>query len=265
MSLLHKYKTDMEILREITVQKGRKITMIKIAYCDDDKLDRDRIMNALNNIEQSVIDKFELFAFDSGEELCKNLKDNSYDIILLDIIMGGIYGVQTAEKVRSMGKSSLIIFISSYDKRLKELFSYGTIAFIDKPLNAEHLKQALFNAINIIKKDKESLFSYNKNGSTYYIPISEIVYFEAMLNHVIIHTINDNISYNKLFKNLWDKLKNDHNFIRPNRSHIYNLKYVILKSNTIVSKTTGDIQNIGRVYKEDTHLRFYQYMECRSE
>ena len=179
--------------------------------------------------------------------------------------MGGIDGIETAERIRTMGKSSLIIFISSYDEKLRELFAYGTIAFLDKPLKTEQLEIELKKAFNIIRKDKEKMFSYKKNGSTYYIPINEIIYFEAMLNHVMLYTVNGKIQYNDLFKNVWGTLKENINFIRPNRSHIYNLKYATLKSNTVILKNSYDIQNIGRNYKDETYSRFCKYMEMRSE
>ena len=51
--------------------------MFKIAYCDDMEKDRNRIMYALSQIEENLIEEFEFVSFNSGEELCANLVNDS--------------------------------------------------------------------------------------------------------------------------------------------------------------------------------------------
>lgn len=239
--------------------------MLRIAVCDDNDNDSEMIRSALISIQMHLNTDFLTKYFSSGEELCENIQTDSFDIILLDIIMDGLDGIQTAERIRSMGKHSLIVFISSYDEKWRQLFAYNTIAFLDKPIIVDELERVLKNGLNIIRKDKEKMFSYNKNGNVYYTPINEIVYFEAKINHIIIHTINSEIEYNELFKNVWESLIDNYNFIRPNRSNIFNLRYIILKSNQVIINSSSETYNIGRKYKDDTYQRYYKYMEIRSE
>lgn len=90
--------------------------MLKIAYCDDVEKDRDNIVFALTQIEEKWKEEFELYSFSDGESLCAAVAKNHYDIILLDILMNGIDGIETATRIRAMGEENLIIFISSYDE-----------------------------------------------------------------------------------------------------------------------------------------------------
>lgn len=120
--------------------------MLKIAYCDDAEADRKRIMCSLSRIEEKWRESFKIVPFSGGEELCEDIAENHYDVILLDILMNGIDGIETANRICSMGVESLIIFISNYDDRIKELFSFRTIAFIDKPVEVDKLEEALQRA-----------------------------------------------------------------------------------------------------------------------
>lgn len=239
--------------------------MLKIAFCDDCQYDRNILMSHLSHIEEEWKDTFDIYPFKSGISLCENLKENSYDIILLDILMDDLDGIETARKIRSMGEDSKIIFISSYDEKLRELFRVGTIAFLDKPLRCSDLEDALKDAYNTIQKEIEKVFIYTKNGNTHFVPIKDIVYFEANRNQVKIQTTKTLICYSDLFKNVWCKMSENENFIMPNKSFIFNLKYVILKSNRVILKDNSLEFNIGRKYKEDTYDRYFNYIEWRSE
>lgn len=237
--------------------------MLKIAHCDDMEQDRNNILFALSQIEEKWNEKFDIKSFSSGEDLCADIEKNHYDIILLDILMNGIDGVETATRVRNNGDESLIIFISSYDERVKELFDFGTIAFIDKPVDINQLEKVLIKANDIIKKKNDIFFSYEKNGATQHLPINDIVYLESKRNKIYIQTNKNMESFYGTITSVWQQLKVNRQFIMPHRSFIFNLKYVIIKSDKVIIRKTGEEYNIGLKYKENTQERYLDYIEKR--
>lgn len=237
--------------------------MLKIAHCDDMEQDRNNILFALSQIEEKWNEKFDIKSFSSGEDLCADIEKNHYDIILLDILMNGIDGVETAIRIRNNGDESLIIFISSYDERVKELFDFGTIAFIDKPVDINQLEKALIKANDIIKKKNDIFFSYEKNGVTQHLPINDIVYFESKRNKIYIQTNKNMESFYGTVTSVWQLLKGNRQFIMPHRSFIFNLKYVIIKSDKVIIRSSGEEYNIGLKYKENTQERYLDYIEKR--
>ena len=257
--------------------------MLKIAYCDDCPRDRAKIMASLSNIEERWKEVFVMQSFDSGEALCEDLKQNSYDIILLDIVMSAMDGIETARTIRSMGESSKLIFISSYDDKIRELFQHGTIAFIDKPFEVEVLENALQVAHDIIKKDEneDRVFSYKKHGQLCFVPTKDILYFITHKNQVEIVTCKTQLIYADQIKNVWNIMSKNKEFIMPNQSYIFNLKHIMLKSNMIFLKSGLRIRsskhskidpnhdmesvNISRNYKDETCKRYMNYVEQRSE
>lgn len=237
--------------------------MLNIAICDDVEEIREQLVVMLTQLGSTLNVKFKPKSFSSGEELCKGLETNYYDIILLDIFMGGIDGIEVANKLRVMGENSLIIFISNDDKRWRELFGFRTIDFIDKPVNEIKLNNALKKAIDILKKDEEELFLYKKGRDIIYIPLKDIKYFSSYKNTITMYTTKGNeVFYEKLFE-IWERINYNNNFIMPHRSYIFNLSFVNMTSKNVILKETKDLYNIGNGYKKETEKRYLQYVERR--
>lgn len=237
--------------------------MLRIAYCDDVKKDRDDIIRSLGQIEDKWCEPFDVVPFSSGENLCENLINDYYDVILLDILMSGISGIETATRIRALGKDSLIIFISNYDEKVKELFKFGTIGFLDKPLQTNELEETLLYATNLLRQNNHTYFSFKKNGTMEHIPVRDIMYFENDRNAIILHTIYENVRYYGTIKSIWERLENDIRFIMPHRAFIFNLSFISLGLDKVTVKSTGECINIGKKYSEDTQNRHLKFLEKR--
>ena len=240
------------------------IAVLKIAYCDDEKSDRDRIMYALTHIEEKWKERFEISPFNSGESLCDALEVNSYDIILLDILMTGIDGIQTAKNIGTLGEDSKIIFISSCDDKLRDLFRVGTIAFLDKPLNTGNLEEALQEAITMIKKDENNIFTYKIGKDTCFIALNDIKYFESNKHEIHIHTNKNIIIYYGTLKTVLEQIGQNVAFVAAHKSYIVNFKYSEIVKNCINIKGSDANIPISRGKREDILDKYICYMQRRS-
>ena len=236
--------------------------MLKIAYCDDMQKDRDKIMSALNYIEEKWKDNFEICSFNSGESLLDGLAESSYDIILLDILMGGIDGVKTAKRIRYLGIESKIVFISSCSDRIRELFSVGTVAFLDKPLNIEEFEQILKQVVDTINKDN-NIFTYKANKNVCFLPLNEVKFFESKGPEIHIQTTKELITFYGSLKEVLKKLDGNPAFTMPHRSFIVNFKYVEITKSNIKIKNSDIIIPIGRGKRDKTLDKLMTYMQSR--
>lgn len=239
--------------------------MLKIAYCDDQSHDREAIDKALVHIQNTWKEDFFIASYNSGEELCENLNTASYDVLLLDILMNGMCGIETARKIRAMGIESVLVFISSYDDDVKKLFQFGTTAFLDKPIHIHELMEVLLK-VKQEKGKKESMdvFEYKKHGQTNRVKLHEIIYIEARRNQIFIHKSNHSLEFTGTLKEVWSHLSHYPQFVKPHKSYIFNFSYAALHSSTIVLNTSETF-NVGKKYKADTEMRFLTYMRKRSE
>ncbi len=254
-----------DLMEKITNYKnGGSGLMLKIAHCDDNKADRTQVMIALTQIEERWGKAFEIYSFGDGESLCRDLHNNHYDIILLDICMdNGMDGIEVSKKIRSLGVDSMIIFISSYDNRWRELIGFRTIGFIDKPVQVERLEEELIKAYKAMRKDGQNIFLFHNKGIPNHIPISDIVYFESRRNQVFIYTTKESYSFYDTLSAVWQRLAIHKQFIMPHRSFIFNLKFVNIQGDKIEIKATGKQINIGAKYRQDTYERYVGFVDKR--
>ena len=89
--------------------------MVVLGICDDEKYYRSIIRKYLEEILQSNVQSYEIHEFISGEELLENYPNN-LDILILDIQMDGIDGMNTARRIRTFDSKVEIIFMTSYSE-----------------------------------------------------------------------------------------------------------------------------------------------------
>lgn len=236
---------------------------LKVAICDDNMECRDTILKYLGGIETKFGYKFEISIFNDGCELYECIKTNNFDIILLDIVMSNLDGIKTAKMIRDIGVLSKIIFISSYDNRIRELFLVSANAFLDKPIEYIKFENTINTIIDDINKDNHNLFVYHKNKNKYFVELQNIVYFESFKHTIILHTNDKKIQYNDTMKNTYSKLNNDINFIRVHKFFIININYFDISKTKLKIKKQGQNIPIGRKYKDEMMDKYSLYLNFK--
>ncbi len=197
--------------------------MLKIAIVEDEKVQAELLENMVNAwaVTESLlvtVKKYasaELFLFSIDDEV-------PFDILLLDIQMENMNGVELANKLRESNDEVIIIFITAILDYVFKGYEVNALHYILKPVN----KQTLFNTFSKAnKKHKTSEFLLvTTEDRNIKIDMLEILYIEASLHDVIIHTLDDDYTVRMKFTEIKNKL-NDH-FIATHRSFIVNLAYI---------------------------------------
>lgn len=230
--------------------------MLKIAICDDSPTDREELYNKLVYCQVQQDKDFEIAQFSSGEELYENFLTNEFHIVLMDIFMDKMDGIETAHKLMKRNSDVIFIFISSYDSRVKELFSLQTFSFLDKPVVQEQLNQVLERFFLQIEQENSKFFSYSDKGSTFYVPHKDIYYFEIISHYLHIVTKNGTITYKGNITDLWHELKHMDCYTQPNRSFIVNVKYCSISSKSVKISAINKIISITSNYRDELERKF---------
>ncbi|WP_042274387.1 response regulator, partial [[Clostridium] dakarense] len=129
--------------------------MIRIAICEDEKETQRSIEDYLDSILKNINIEYEIKKYSLGEELLEcNLKD--IDILLLDIQMGQINGMDTARKIREVDNTMEIIFITSLIDYVQEGYEVRAYRYLLKPIELEELKKHVLTCIKEIEKNKNN-------------------------------------------------------------------------------------------------------------
>lgn len=134
--------------------------MINIAICDDEKIITSQIDNLISDICNRENIPVDTDVFFSGNGLQKEIESGTrYDLIFLDIHMKNGDGITTAQNIRKIDENALLIYVSSYDKYMIELFRLDVFAFIRKPIEHDNFEK-IFKDANQKISNKMFYFSF---------------------------------------------------------------------------------------------------------
>lgn len=224
----------------------------KIAICDDCEADRQYIAGLVQEWAAKTGHIAGIAFFSSAENFLFHYEDeNDYDILLLDIEMGEMDGVQLAKKLRKTNQTMQIVFITGFPDFMAEGYEVAALHYLMKPVQTEKLFTVLGRAVyNLAKQEKCLRITFDRQ--TEFVALRSITYIEAQRQYVVIHT--DTREY-RMKASLTDTKKElDDYFFQCQRSFLVNLchvwrihgDFVELKNGTQVPISRGMAQKIGK-------------------
>ncbi|MGN0634057.1 MAG: LytR/AlgR family response regulator transcription factor [Oscillospiraceae bacterium] len=227
---------------------------MRIAICDDDNTQ----VKALKNLLYSRNDRILIDEYNSGEQFLFEYEDNPCDLLLLDIEMDGINGMELAKKLRSKGDMLPIIFITGFSEYMSDGYDVEALHYLLKPVDSQKLFSVLDKYLS--KKQNKSLGIIVKTAeATTHISFDDIIYIEAQGRKTLVKLISaDTLECENGIGYLSDKLSDS--FVRCHRSYIVNLRYVRSIGKTEIALDSGESLPLSRrLYKEinDRFIGFY--------
>ncbi|MET3211265.1 UNVERIFIED_CONTAM: two-component system response regulator LytT [Paenibacillus sp. PvR008] len=113
--------------------------MFKIAICDDEINIHKLVEQFLQKISARTSFVFDVHCFFSGEELLQHYKEHgpyAFHILILDVEMGGMTGIDAACKIRSLPNRDVqIVFLTSYTEYMMDSFEVQAFQYLLKPVS----------------------------------------------------------------------------------------------------------------------------------
>ena len=205
--------------------------MIRIAIADDDAAFLAKIEKYIQKYQKENGEDIQLTAFSDAKELIEY--SPVYDIVILDIEMPGMNGMEAAEKIRQADEDVVLMFITNMIQYAIRGYSVGALDFVMKPVNYYTFSLKLTRAIGRIQKiEKEILLK--QQDSVKKVPVEEIYYVEIQNRMLYYHTSEGEYVVRGTIKNALDMLSPYH-FVKCNHWYIVNLKYVTeVRDSTVI-------------------------------
>ncbi|HEX3038479.1 MAG TPA: LytTR family DNA-binding domain-containing protein [Oscillospiraceae bacterium] len=232
---------------------------MRIAICDDEKIMREDLKNKIDQYAITYQQIIFYNEFESGEELLScNIP---FDIIFMDYQMGGISGMEAAVILRKNKIKATIIFLTSYPEVVFQSFEVNTFRFLLKPLD----KNKLFAALDdyTASLNSENRFIIKQNGTTYWVPFREIIYFEAKNQYTITQTINHTYLYNDTISKA-EILLPTNCFVRCHRSYIVNMEHILNHTLTDIQFDNGERAIISRNFYKSFKAQYITYIKSKA-
>lgn len=198
--------------------------MINIGVCDDESVHRNRIKEILLDILNTFNVNYEIYEYDSGESLLENYPSN-LDILIIDIQMKSINGMDTARKIRENDDNVEIIFMTSFSEFMQDGYEVRAYRYLLKPINENKIMKHITPCIKDIMRKRSNYITLNIRNYIDRIKIDSILYIETSRPNVLIYT-NDNMYSIKMSMSKIEKTLKDCGFFRCHASYMINLSKV---------------------------------------
>ena len=204
--------------------------MLKIAICDDNITDLSNIVSIIENYKALQRDKnnIKYTSFQNADDLIKALENGQeYDLIMLDILMPFMTGMDAAKEIRQFDQAVKIIFMTSSPEFAVESYSVDAYYYALKPIWEKKLFILLDKVISEMEiQSGASLLIKSKTGLTR-IHINRLEFAEITGRTILYHLTNCSvIEAIGSFRQLEKELLKIPCFIKTHRSYIINMEHI---------------------------------------
>lgn len=230
----------------------------KIVICDDELTHR-KILK--DYIKKSFLNEsYEIIEYCSGEDLVNDYP-KKVDILLLDIQMLGMNGIDTAKKIRLFDTNVNIIFTTAISDFMQEGYEVRAFRYLLKPIQYDdflkHINKCKGEIID--KKEKYISIKELETGQTVIIPINNILYIETECRITLIHTDNKIYKTRESIK-LFEKELKEYSFYRCHRAYLINL-YKVNSIGKQMAMIKGNEVLVSRYKEKELKIRLADVLE----
>lgn len=222
--------------------------LINTIIVDDESLSRQLLKKLLGNDASLNV----LGEYCDGESAFAAIKALKPQLVLMDIHMPQLSGIETVERLLPLTHLPYVIFITAFDEHAIKAFELGALDYLVKPINKQRLIKAIERAKSAIAQDKfyalgqkmltlgdnlralehnQSSPSHLQNMTVFKgeqikrLPLPEIVWVEALNQYLKIHTLSNTYILSENLAQFSKKL-DEQQFVRVHRSSIINLNHL---------------------------------------
>lgn len=227
---------------------------INVAICDDNKYFCSQLKEFIDQYNKDRGMVCEVDVFNSGIKLLEQYT-NDYKIIILDIEMKGMNGIETALEIRKKNQKVIIWFLTVSEEYMLDGYKAEAFRYLIKPLSYEEFSKQFEDSIKWVEQKYVRPIVVEYKNETYHLEEDDILFIEVYGHKLIYHLLDEAITAIDSLKNIESRLSKT-SFVRIHRSYLINLKKV-----KTFNKSEVVMQNNERVpiskYKEKEFKQAY--------
>lgn len=241
---------------------------IHIAICDDESKELGYIRALAEKWAGEKGYSIDISTFESAEAFWFAYAENKeYDMLLLDIEMKEMNGVELARRIREENRQMQIIFITGFPDYMQQGYDVAALHYLMKPVEPDKLSEVLSRAVEKLDYTPRIIL-LEAEDETLRVPVDDILYAEALSHHTEVtmgRTVRGSVneapvSHVLLFQSI-TKLHEQlgEGFIRCHRSYLVNLARVERVTKTDVILDNGQSVPLSRRMYAQVNQQFIAY------
>jgi two-component system LytT family response regulator len=241
---------------------------VRVLVVDDEPLTRTALANLL--AQRSDVEGYELA--DNAQQALATLRASAFDILLLDIHMPDMSGLQLVERLSTEERPPpAVVFITAYQEHAVEAFEKRAVDYVLKPFVPRRVHEALDNAMRRSNQERatrllepvgslrllperSNRIAIKDKGRIVFVDVAEVISVEAHGNYVLLQQKAGTYLLRETLAGIAEKLR-PHGFIRIHRSVLVNTAFVDViqpesDGDYVLRTKTGKQYHVTRTYRD---------------
>jgi two-component system response regulator AlgR len=207
------------------------VTRLRVLIVDDEPPARERLESLLAEIPDTEV----VGEAANGQQALTQTHELAPDVVLLDVRMPGIDGIEVARHLNALAEPPAVIFTTAFDEYAVNAFEAHAVGYLLKPIRKEKLAAALERAGRLTKPQlrkiaaasnerKRSHIAARRREGLRLIPIEEVQYFFAEQKYTTVRHVNGEDLIEDSLRALEEEFETD--FVRIHRNALVSVRYL---------------------------------------
>lgn len=237
--------------------------MYRVAVCDNDE-------DTAESITRSTREHFEMTdmnvtvcTFTDAASLYHAMKADRFDLLLLDIDMPVISGIEISKLLRSENNDICIIFVSNYERLVFDTFAVHPFGFVRKNCFQKDFPAYMEAFIKKMNQKRQTDFVFQSGKDTISLSAAEILYIESFRKNQLIHVRNraEAVVVTLTMSQMEQQLL-EHGFLRINHGCMVNYAHIRAFGVDTVKLKDGQVLSVSRRRMAEVRSRYFDLMKA---
>lgn len=238
--------------------------MLRVAICDD-MAEFLQSARALVAQWENGPDDLQVELFEDGDALINAHNAKPFDIILLDVVMPLLNGIDTAAEIRKKDKAVKIVFLTASPEFAVASYTVKADNYLLKPVSREQLNRCFDELYSDILDAARSI-TVRDQSAVYRVELRNIEYLEAQRKQVRLSLSDGNtINASEPFYTYEEKLLREEGFFKCHRSYIVNLRRISTYTQKEITMRSGVRIPISRSYHKAFEAAYFELVFGKAE
>jgi DNA-binding LytR/AlgR family response regulator len=229
--------------------------VLRIGICEDNDAHRNEIRQVVSQILFDQID-YSINTFTNGAGILDLIGSGRFDLdlLLLDIKMPVVNGLDAARAIRMSKANTEIIFITAHDEYVYEGYVYRAFSFLKKPVSTSKLSKELFRFLHERENDDRNFITVTLGGLKQHIDLRKIDYIESFKRKVRVVMGSEELEFYSKLSELEAQV--GQKLIRTHQSYLVNMQKVTSLGRGIAVLADGTQIPVSKRYWESVSTTY---------
>lgn len=229
--------------------------MYHVAIVEDETEYQNQLKEYLEKYGQEHNLDFQISVFGDGEEILDGYVPR-YDVILLDIEMPKVNGMDTAERIRTMDESVVLMFITNMASYAIRGYGVGALDFVMKPINYYTFSMKMTRVLKRVKQQEQKTILLTLQDGVKKLELNEIYFIEVQNRMLYYHTVDGDYIVRGTMQAAESMLA-EYPFAKCNHWYLVNLMHV--------KQTKGGMVTVGPFELEISRRNKTSFLKALTE